>query len=185
MRTIDLQFGALVRTGLNMICEGKWDGDLFGWKKDSMPDAHLTTSFSSPISDDSASTLSSTMFHYSHFKGKGRDMLAKALETDDPFEMLPYEILERVLASGEPPQVDSRQAKLWRDIGQVYEVRIAKRNFLVAISRGTEEINVQEVRADAYPSVDFSQSARRPARRLRSATCKTKTPLAAASPVAV
>ena len=108
MRTFDVQFGTLIRTGLKFICTGKWDADLFDWPGDPMPDAHLTTSFSSPISDDSASPLSSTMFHYSHFKGKGRDMLATALGADDPFQMSPYEILERVLASGEPPQVDCR-----------------------------------------------------------------------------
>ena len=94
------------------------------------------------------------MFYYSYFRGKGQAMLAKALGAEDPFRMLPYEILERVLASDEPPLVDSRKANLWRDMGQVYEIRLAKRNFLVAISRALEEINVQEMRSNAYDAAE-------------------------------
>ena len=111
-----------------------------------------------------ARTGSRRMFYYSYFRGKGRDMLAGALGADDPFRMLPYEILERVLACGDPPQVDSQKANLWRDLGQVYEIRLAKRNFLVAISCGTEEINVQEIRTDAYDAAETAETKRPPLR---------------------
>lgn len=94
------------------------------------------------------------MFYYSYFSGQGRGVLAAALGTEDPFELAPYEILDRVLAGGELPLVDFRKADFWRDRGEVYEVRLAKHNFLVAISRATEEIDVQEIRADAYDRPD-------------------------------
>ena len=93
------------------------------------------------------------MFYYSYYYGKGRGKLVETLGADDPFRMPPYEILERVLAGGALPLIDSRKADLWRTRGEVYEVRLAKRNFLIAISRGTEEINVQEVRTNAYDRV--------------------------------
>ena len=94
------------------------------------------------------------MFYYSYFSGQGRGVLAAALGAEDPFNLAPYEILDRVLAGGELPLVDFRKADFWRDRGEVYEVRLAKQNFLVAISRATEEIDVQEIRADAYDRPD-------------------------------
>ena len=94
------------------------------------------------------------MFYYSYFSSQGRDVLAAALGTQDPFELAPYEIVERVLAGGESPLVDCKKADLWRAMGQVYEVRLARRNFVVAVCRNTQEINVQEIRADAYDRAD-------------------------------
>ncbi len=94
------------------------------------------------------------MFYYSYYNGKGRGKLAETLGADDPFRMPPYEILERILAGGALPLIDSQQADIWRARGEVYEVRLAKRNFLVAVSRGTEEINVQEIRSSAYDRID-------------------------------
>ncbi len=99
------------------------------------------------------------MFYYSYFNGQGRSVLAAALQAEDPFKLAPYEIVDRVLANGELPLADTRKADLWRDRGEVYEVRLAKQNFLVAISRRTEEINVQEIRADAYDRTDYRETA--------------------------
>ncbi len=175
MMSVDFEFGTLARTGFDLIGRVKAAAEFFGWKRDSAALTHDTAALSSPISADSANTQKSTMFCYSHFRGQGRDRLAEALGADDPFKMLPYEILERVLASGEPPRLDGWQANLWRDTGQVYEIRLARRNFLVAISHGTEEINVQEVRTEAYPSVECSRTARRPSRRPRLAASKINT----------
>ena len=90
------------------------------------------------------------MFYYSHFAGRGRDVLQAVLGTEDPFRLAPYEIVERVLKAGVTPVLDSRKTDLWRANGQVYEVRLAGRNFLVAISREAQHINVQEVRPDAH-----------------------------------
>ncbi len=95
------------------------------------------------------------MFYYSYFSGQGRGVLAAALGIEDPFTLAPYEILDRVLAGGELPQADARKADLWRDRGEVYEVRLAKQNFLVAISRANLEINVQEIRSDAYDRTQY------------------------------
>ena len=90
------------------------------------------------------------MFYYSHFTGRGKEILTAVLGAGDPFQLAPYEIVERVLKAGVTPVLDSRKTDLWRANGQVYEVRLAERNFLVAMSREAQQISVQEMRPDAY-----------------------------------
>ena len=90
------------------------------------------------------------MFYYSHFAGRGKEILTAVLGAEDPFQLAPYEIVERVLKVGVMPVLDSRKTDLWRANGQVYEVRLAERNFLVAMSREAQQISVQEIRRDAF-----------------------------------
>ncbi len=90
------------------------------------------------------------MFYYSHFTGRGAEILAATLGVEDPFKLAPYEIVERVLKAGSTPVLDSRKTELWRANGQVYEVRLTDRDFLVAMSREAQQISVQETRADAF-----------------------------------
>ena len=90
------------------------------------------------------------MFYYLHYAGRGQETLTAVLGAGDPFRLAPYEIVERVLKAGRAPVLDSRKTDLWRANGQVYEVRLAERNFLVAMSRDSQHISVQETRLDAY-----------------------------------
>ncbi len=95
------------------------------------------------------------MFYYSHFTGRGKEVLIAILGAEDPFKLAPYEIVERVLKAGVTPVLDSRKTDLWRARGQVYEVRLKERNFLVAISREAQQISVQETRVDAYETLQI------------------------------
>ena len=91
----------------------------------------------------------SVMF-YSYFAGYGRDDLAAAFASADPFALSPAAIVEQVIVLGCIPL--PKQA-MWPTVGQVFEVRREEQDFLVSISRDAEEISVQEFRADAYDTL--------------------------------
>lgn len=80
--------------------------------------------------------------------------LIDTLASSDPFALPPAEVLERVLALGNIPDITHAQSQMCSTVGRVFEVRREDRDFLVAIGRDAEEISVQEIRADAYDSVE-------------------------------
>ena len=94
------------------------------------------------------------MFFYRYFAGFGRDDLADAFASANPFALPPAEIVERVLAQGLGPEVTEHRTEMWPTIGKVFEVHRGDQDFLVAISRDAEEISVQEVRPDAYLPIE-------------------------------
>ncbi len=90
------------------------------------------------------------MVFYNYFSGQGREILVDVLGVEDPFGLPPAEIVERVLALGNLPDVSKPRSGMWPTVGQVYEVRQGEKDYLVAIGRDAEEISVQEVRSDWY-----------------------------------
>ena len=92
------------------------------------------------------------MFFYQYFAGLGRDDLADAFASLDPFAVSPAELVERVIALGCMPLAELRKPEMWPTIGTVTEVKRAEQTFFVAVSRDAQEISVQEMRAEAYPT---------------------------------
>lgn len=90
------------------------------------------------------------MFFYRYFACQGRDVLIDTLASADPFGLAPAEIIERVMALGNVPDVTKHATEMWPTIGRVFEVHREEQDFLVAVSRDAEEISVQEIRGDAY-----------------------------------
>ena len=94
------------------------------------------------------------MLFYSYFSQHGREALIDTLASSDPFVLPPAEIVERVMALGNVPDVRAPRLTMWPTIGRVFEVSREEQDFLVAISRDAEEISVQEMRADQYLPVE-------------------------------
>ncbi len=94
------------------------------------------------------------MFFYRYFAGFGRDDLADAFITADPFSLPPAEIVERVLAQGLGPELVEHRTQMWPTIGHVFEVQRDEQDFIVAVSRDAQEISVQEIRADPYLPIE-------------------------------
>ena len=92
------------------------------------------------------------MVFYNHFHSTGRRVLIDALACPDPFGISPREIVERILAAGYKPHVGSPKAEPHYRTERVIAVQHRDQTFLVGINRDAEEISVQEVRADAYPT---------------------------------
>ena len=93
------------------------------------------------------------MFFYNYFCLQGREALIDALASADPFGLPPAEIVERVLALGNVPDLEHAQSQMCPTVERVYEVRREEQDFLVAIGRDAQEISVQEMRAYAYDAV--------------------------------
>ncbi len=94
------------------------------------------------------------MFFYRYFCLQGREVLIDTLASADPFALPPAEVVERVLALGNVPDVTVPRLTMWPTIGRVFEVRREEQDFLVAISRDAQEIGLQEMRVDAYDPVE-------------------------------
>ncbi len=90
------------------------------------------------------------MFFYNYFCLQGREALIDVLASADPFGLPPAEIVERVLALGNVPDIEHGQSQMCPTVGRVYEIRREELDFLVAIGRDAQEISVQEMRTDAY-----------------------------------
>ena len=89
--------------------------------------------------------------------------MVDTLASSDPFALPPAEIVERVLALGNVPDVTVPRLTMWPTIGRVFEVHREEQDFLVAIGRDAEQISVQEVRADRYDQVELPTELIRPA----------------------
>ncbi len=92
------------------------------------------------------------MVFYNYFHSTGRRVLIDALACPDPFGISPREIVERILAAGYKPHVESPKTEPHHRTERVVAVQHRDQIFLVGISRDAEEISVQEVRVDAYPT---------------------------------
>ena len=92
------------------------------------------------------------MYFYRYFESHGLEALVDDLASMDPLGLPPAEIVERILAFGNVPDIDRPSSKMWPTKGQVYEVSREEQDFLVAVSREAQDISVQEMRADAYDS---------------------------------
>ena len=62
------------------------------------------------------------MIYYSWFSGHGRAILADGLEADDPFGLVPGDIVDRVVAAGYVPAVERPQTEPFCTFGTVTEV---------------------------------------------------------------
>ena len=91
------------------------------------------------------------MTFYLCFVGHGREAIADTLELADPFGEQPATIVECVLALGHAADPTKPRRDLWPTVGQVSKVRHNGQDFLVAVDWKSQEISVQEIRADAYP----------------------------------
>ena len=94
------------------------------------------------------------MVFYLCFAGHGREAIADTLELADPFGMRPAAIVDRVLALGHVADARMPRRDLWPTVGRVFKIRRIEQDFLVAVSWETQEISVQEVRADPYMPIE-------------------------------
>ena len=94
------------------------------------------------------------MFYHSYFGGRGSESLAHTLGDSDPFGLAPKEIVKRILTAGFRPVADKPKSEPWRTVGTVTNVLWNNRSFMVAVSRDTQRISVQEMRADAYMPIE-------------------------------
>ena len=72
----------------------------------------------------------------------------------DPFVLSPAEIVEKVLALGNAPDLGKSRDEMWPTKGRVYEVERSGQAFLVALSWEAKEISVQEVRDYEFGPTD-------------------------------
>ncbi len=89
-------------------------------------------------------------FHYGYFVGQGRDLLKAELHADDPFGLSPAEIVDRLIAAGFVPILESELRHPLRTSGRIANVDRGEQRFIVAVDPAAETISVQDVRADAY-----------------------------------
>jgi hypothetical protein len=94
------------------------------------------------------------MHYYTWYHVRGRAILADDFEAHDPFSLAPGDIVDRVVAAGFTPAIDSPLSKALPPIGTVTEVERKGLSYLVSISRDAEEIDVQERRDEAYEQVE-------------------------------
>ena len=90
------------------------------------------------------------MLYYLYFNGAGRAALAGVFQAQDPFTLKPAVIVERILAVGHKPAIDKPSITRWPTIGVVYPVERADQVFILALSRSSQRISLQEVRTAAY-----------------------------------
>ena len=90
------------------------------------------------------------MIHYTWFNCYSRAVLAN-LDAVDPFDLAPGEIVERPVAAGYTPCIEAPQPDLLPMPGAVTECEGL--TYVVAISRETQEIDVQGRRAEAYETI--------------------------------
>ena len=90
------------------------------------------------------------MPYYSWFSGHGRTILADEFGIEDPFDLHPADIVDRILAAGYTPDVNHPHDAPFRGLGLIAEVERNGVNYLVSISKDAEEIGVQEWRDVAY-----------------------------------
>lgn len=90
------------------------------------------------------------LWHYSYFAGRGRELLAEELGASDPFSLPGAEIVERMLAAGYTPDLESARRVPFPMSGLVDKIERDGQTFLVSIDSEAETIAVQEQRADAY-----------------------------------
>ena len=97
--------------------------------------------------------LKAGVFFTGYSSGHRRQVLADALETDDPFGLALAEMIERVLAAGfrrvEPPKTES-----WCSVGKVSEIERDGQTFPIAVIRDAQEISLQDIRADPSTSIE-------------------------------
>ncbi len=94
--------------------------------------------------------LGGTIWFYTYFAGRGRELLAETLGVEDPFSLPGSEIVDRILAAGFTPDVEHGQRKPFALTGLVELVKHADQRFYVSINPDSEKITVQERRADRY-----------------------------------
>ena len=91
---------------------------------------------------------------YLYFNGHGREAIADTLGCIDPFALSAAEVVERVLALGNAPDLRKSRDEMWPTKGRVTEVERNGQAFLVALSWEAQEISVQEVRDYEFSLTD-------------------------------
>lgn len=93
-------------------------------------------------------------WYYSYFAGRGRELLAETLGDVDPFTLPAPEIVERVLAGGYTPDLESGRRRPFSLTGLIDSVIRDGQKFLVSTDAEAETIGVQEMREDAYEQAE-------------------------------
>lgn len=94
--------------------------------------------------------LDGRLWFYIFFHGTGRELLADALGDPDPFRLSGSEIVERVLAAGYGPDLQTAQRFPFPATGRVDTVDRNGLRFIVSVALMSEAITVQEQRENAY-----------------------------------
>lgn len=99
--------------------------------------------------------MTDPLFYYSYFSGRGRELLAEALDNSSPFTLPGSEIVERVLNAGYGPDLAKVQSAPFSAGQATPPVSHEGQTFLVVIDTEAELISVQEERATAYEIVEW------------------------------
>ncbi len=89
-------------------------------------------------------------FYYGYIIARGREFLSDTLQSDDPFNLPPAEIVEHVISVGYGPNLEHERRLPFPTQGKVDTVARDNQCFIVAVDPVAETISVQEVRADPY-----------------------------------
>ena len=94
------------------------------------------------------------MIYYTWFHGHGRRTLADDFGVEDPFGLEAGDIVGRIVAAGYTPWFEGPQPEFLPTLGVRSEVEREGLFYIVSVSRDSEEIDVQEVRSEAYDPVE-------------------------------
>ena len=94
------------------------------------------------------------MIFYTWFYGYGRAVLADDLGVDDLLSLEPAEIVDRIVAAGHTPWIETPQTDLLPTVGTVTDVESEGLSYIVSVNRNAQVIDVQERREEAYDKVE-------------------------------
>lgn len=83
-------------------------------------------------------------YFYTHFAGRGRELLALELSDPNPFTLSGEKIVERVLAAGYKPDVENKEREAYPTPDALAIVSRNGQHFLVSVDVEGETIAVQE-----------------------------------------